>query len=102
MKKLLFLLTALISSSSFAQTALTGWNFNGWEAQEYTSDVTVDGFTVTSGCTIEAQGSSGKKINVNGKDITFTKKLKLNGVPTSTTKFAKFNVNGPTAITIRL
>lgn len=97
MKKLLFLLTALISSSAFAQT---GWNFNEWTAQAYTSNETVDGFTVTSGCTIEAQGTSGKTIDVNGNNIRFTKRLKLNGIPTSTTKFAKFNVNGPTAITI--
>lgn len=97
MKKVLFLLTALISSSSFAQT---GWNFNEWTAQTYTSDVTVDGFTVTSESIIDAQGSSGRTINVNGKNIKFTQRLKLNGVPTSTKKFAKFNVNGPTAITI--
>lgn len=100
MKKLFTLaVMALAAVSVTAQEK--SWTFEDWETKDYTEETTKDGLTVhassSGNVTIEDKNNT---FEVNGMEVSYTKRLNLKGVAKSDSRYFSFSVDGPCEITI--
>lgn len=108
MKKL-FTLVAVALATVSANAQEKSWTFENWETADYTADFEKDGLTIHASNKVDDKGNplgivsidaSNKTINVDGKNVKYTMRLKLNNYASSDGRYISFTVDGPSEITV--
>ena len=94
---LLYMFLLIMGGTSINAYAQTLYDFTDWETATYSSTVTKNGLTVA------ATSEKTVTIDANSKSIdgySFTKRLKLGGVGSTTSRYASIDIPGSGTITI--